>query len=113
MKLTRRNAFKVAAIALAIPSMATVAMADGHAKKHTVQIKGFAFEPAEITVSAGDTIEFINADGAPHTATADNSSFDTGRLSKGEAGAVQFSEAGTFDYFCKFHPGMRAKVIVQ
>ena len=41
----------------------------GHAATHTVTIRNFAFEPATLTVAAGDTVTFTNADGAPHTAT--------------------------------------------
>lgn len=39
---------------------------------HRVEIKDFAFEPSRIEVRAGDTVEWINRDFAPHTATADN-----------------------------------------
>lgn len=88
------------------------ANAAGHAKKadHIVEIKGMAFSPKNITVKAGDTIKFINMDAAPHTATAKDGSFKTGRLKKGESAMVKISTAGNFSYFCKIHPSMKASV---
>ncbi|HHY49528.1 MAG TPA: cupredoxin family copper-binding protein [Alphaproteobacteria bacterium] len=83
------------------------------AADHAVSIKGFKFVPAEITVAAGDTITFTNEDSAPHTATASDGSFDTGRLNKGESGRVTINSAGTFDYICEFHPMMKGKVLAQ
>lgn len=113
MNVTRRQSLKIALIALAVPMAATMAQADGHAKRHVVEIKGFAFVPSELTINAGDTVEFVNADGAPHTATADNKAFDTGRLGKGDAKALRFSKTGSYDYFCEVHPRMRAKIVVK
>lgn len=84
-----------------------------HAKSFTVQIKGMAFSPNSLSVSAGDTIKFVNRDGAPHTATADDGSFDTGRLSKGQSKTIKISKAGSFGYFCGVHPSMKGKVTAQ
>ena len=49
----------------------------------------------------------------PHTATADDSSFDTGDLDKGDSKSVTFDKPGTFTYYCRFHPFMKATVEVQ
>ena len=38
----------------------------------TVVIDEFKFEPAAVTVHAGDTVEWKNDDFVPHTATADS-----------------------------------------
>ncbi|MEL6920222.1 MAG: cupredoxin family copper-binding protein [Pseudomonadota bacterium] len=100
----------LAAIAAAFIAPSTAAFADGHA--HTVTISGFAFEPASLTVNAGDTITFVNEDGAPHTATAAGV-FDTGRLGNGASAAITVSDAGTYDYICSFHPNMRGSIIVE
>lgn len=88
-------------VAMAVPAFAA---------DHAVAIKGFKFDPPMISVAAGDTITFTNEDGAPHTATAKDGSFDTPRLSKGESATVTISAAGSFDYFCKVHPAMTGKV---
>lgn len=78
----------------------------------TVDITDFKYEPATVTVKAGGTVEWTNSDTAPHTATADDQSFDTGSLSQGDAKKVTFDEAGTFAYICTFHPFMKATVEV-
>lgn len=78
----------------------------------TVDIREFAYEPATVTVRAGGTVEWVNADAAPHTATADDDSFDTGSLAKGDKAKVTLDKAGTFTYICTFHPFMNATVEV-
>ncbi|MEJ6401669.1 cupredoxin domain-containing protein [Yoonia sp. 2307UL14-13] len=110
--ITRRMALRLAVTAAAAPLAAKMAAADGHATTHTVAIRDFAFAPANLTISAGDTVRFVNEDSAPHTATADNGSFDTGRLSGGQAASLKFSSAGTFSYFCAVHPNMKGSITV-
>lgn len=78
----------------------------------SVEIVDFAYEPVDVTVNVGGTIEWTNSDSAPHTATAEDDSFDTGSLDKGDAAKITFDEAGTFKYICTFHPFMNATVEV-
>ncbi len=77
---------------------------------NSVEIKGFAFNPATITVAKGTTVTWTNKDSAAHTVTG--SGFDSGSLSKGQTFSYTFNEAGTFDYICTIHPSMKGKVIV-
>ncbi len=79
----------------------------------TVTIKNFTFEPALITVAPGDTIVFVNEDGAPHTATATAGGFDTGNLAAGNTGRITIADAGTYEYFCAIHPNMKGRIVVQ
>jgi plastocyanin len=91
----------------------TQPVADVHAAASTgVTIKDFKFAPASISVSVGDSITWTNQDVAPHTATANDGSFDTGNLSKGKSGSITFSKAGTFAYICSIHPSMKGTVTV-
>ncbi len=87
--------------------------AAGSARAETIQvkIKNLAFVPAEITVHAGDTIQWTNADIVAHTATARNGGFDVMIPVKGKASIV-VKVTGTLDYYCKFHPNMVGKVVV-
>ena len=78
-----------------------------------VTIKDFLYEPADVTVSAGESISFTNEDSAKHTATADDGSFDTGDLGKGDSGEVSVDEPGTYPYICSFHPFMKGTVTVE
>ena len=78
-----------------------------------VEIVEFNFEPEEITVPAGTTITFTNQDKAPHTATADDGSFDTDELGKGDSAEETFDDPGTYSYYCRFHAFMKGSVIVE
>ena len=78
-----------------------------------IDISDFEYLPADVTVKAGTEISWTNSDDAPHTATADDGSFDTGDLDRGDSKTVTFDEPGTFTYFCRFHPFMKATVEVE
>jgi plastocyanin len=82
------------------------------AATQSATIVGFAFHPASVTVTAGETISWTNEDSATHTATADDGSFDTGQLAKGASGSHTFATAGTFAYHCTIHPSMHGTVTV-
>lgn len=77
-----------------------------------VEVVDFAFEPAMVTVEPGTTVTWTNAGERPHTVTADDGAFDSGRLDPGEQFSVAFDEPGTFTYFCGFHPEMQGTVMV-
>lgn len=91
----------------------------GHssAKIATVVIRWFKFEPATVTVHAGDTVEWKNDDFVPHTATADSEpqkpAFDSGTIDTGAAWRYVARKKGTYNYSCTFHPNMTGKLIVQ
>ena len=77
-----------------------------------VEIVEFAYEPDPVTIEAGGKVTWINRDSAPHTATADDGSFDTGTLEEGKLGSESFKDAGSYPYFCEIHPDMRGTVEV-
>ena len=79
----------------------------------SVTIADFTFSPASITIDVGDTVTWNNNGPTPHSATANDGSFDTGILRKGQSGSHTFNEAGSFSYFCTPHPYMKAAVVVQ
>jgi len=79
----------------------------------SVEIVEFEFDPEEITVPAGTTVTFTNQDVAAHTATADDSSFDTQELGKGDSAEETFDEPGTYTYYCRFHVFMKGSVVVD
>lgn len=105
-KMTRRT---VIALSGAAPlALSTKAFGASHASME-IEIAGFKFNPAELEVPAGTVVRFVNNDGAPHTATADDGSFDTGRLNRGDFADVEIP-AGTHAYICLFHPNMKATI---
>lgn len=85
----------------------------GEAKKsEKVDIVEFTYQPDPVVVQVDGKVIWQNQDTAPHTATADDGSFDTGTIEKGKLGSATFKEAGTFAYFCEIHPDMRGTVEV-
>jgi plastocyanin len=82
------------------------------AKSEKVEIVEFTFEPDPVVVQVGGKVIWQNQDTAPHTATADDGSFDTGTIEKGKLGSATFKEPGTFTYFCEIHPTMHGTVEV-
>jgi plastocyanin len=82
------------------------------AKSEKVDIVEFTYQPDPVVVQVGGKVIWQNQDTAPHTATADDESWDTGTIEKGKLGSETFKEAGTFAYFCEIHPDMRGTVEV-
>ena len=85
----------------------------GGIKTKAVSITGFAFSPSSITIDNGTTVTWTNEDEAPHTVTADDASFTSGDLKKGDTFSHKFTAAGTVAYHCNIHPSMTASVTVQ
>lgn len=109
---TRRDFLRRSAATLAaLPVLATAARAQ---TTHTVTIKNMSFSPANLTISAGDTVTWVNEDRARHSAWDDDSdAFDTGLLARGESASVTFSTPASFDYRCRPHRNMRGSIIVS
>jgi len=82
------------------------------AKSEKVDIVEFTYQPDPVVVQVDGKVIWQNQDTAPHTATADDGSFDTGTIEKGKIGSETFKEAGTFTYFCAIHPTMHGTVEV-
>lgn len=77
-----------------------------------VTIADFAFD-APASVPIGTTVDITNNDGATHTFTASDGSFDTGNIGEGNSAKVTFENAGTVDFVCKIHPSMSGSITVE
>ena len=77
-----------------------------------VEIVDFAYDPDPVTIQTGGKVTWINRDAEPHTATADDASFDTGTLKEGKLKSESFKEPGTYRYICEIHPTMQGTVEV-
>lgn len=77
-----------------------------------VEIADFAYDPDPVTVQVGGKVTWLNQDSAPHTATAEDGSFDTGTLEEGKLKSETFKQPGTYDYVCEIHPSMHGTVEV-
>jgi plastocyanin len=72
-----------------------------------------AFSPLMLDVLTGDTVNWPNDSARPHTVTADDGSFDSGRIVVRSSFAQRFGAPGTFPYHCTLHPSMRGEVDVH
>jgi plastocyanin len=70
-----------------------------------VEMSDFAFDQPELTIKAGTVVTWVNRGAKPHSATADDGSFDTGLFDPGERAAAIFDTPGTYRYFCALHGG--------
>jgi len=77
-----------------------------------VEIEDFAYDPDPVRIEEGGKVIWINRDSAPHTATAEDGSFDTGTLEEGKLKSETFKEPGTYAYVCSIHPQMHGTVEV-
>jgi plastocyanin/uncharacterized membrane protein len=78
-----------------------------------VIMKGIRFQPAELTVHPGETVEFKNEDIVAHTATADDGSFDSGLIQPGSSWKMTIQKTGTIAYHCTPHPNMKAMLVTS
>lgn len=79
-----------------------------------VEIRDYAFHPAEIRVARGVTVTWVNRDIDAHTSTSDDGSiWDSGLLSEDETYERPFDQTGQFPYHCTPHPFMKGVVIVE
>jgi plastocyanin len=83
------------------------------ARAATVQIvmENMAITPAEASARVGDTVEWVNKDILAHTATAGHGDFDV-MLPPKKSATFVLKKAGTVDYYCRFHPNMKATLVV-
>jgi plastocyanin/uncharacterized membrane protein YozB (DUF420 family) len=69
-----------------------------------VPMANFIFNPKQVIVPVGTTVIWVNQDGAPHTATADDGKlFKSDLLSTGQQFKHTFDQLGEFPYFCELH----------
>lgn len=73
------------------------------------------YDPPTIVVVIGvnNTVTFVNKDGAPHTVSATDGSFDSGNLAAGASWTHTFATAGTYTYYCAYHRWMKGTVTVK
>jgi uncharacterized membrane protein len=76
-------------------------------------MKGIRFQPAELVVHPGETVEFKNEDIVAHTVTADDGSFDSGLIQPGSSWKMTIQKTGTIAYHCTPHPNMKATLVTS
>ena len=82
-----------------------------HAATIQITMENLVISPAEVSAKVGDTIEWINKDILAHTATARNGDWDVTMPPKKTVTLV-LKKAGTVEYYCRYHPNMKATLTV-
>lgn len=82
-----------------------------------VTIRGSAFDPAVLQVPLGATVTWTNRDAVAHTVTtgtfgAPDGKWD-GELSGSGTYSLAFTRPGTYPYYCRYHGGMQATLVVK
>jgi plastocyanin len=107
-----RGAIGVAlAVAILLALSAGASMA--HAAAHDIDILESAFQPATLSVIAGEPVTWTNASGVTHTVTSDEGTeLDSGPIGPGEAYGHVFETPGTYAYHCSIHSSMKGTITV-
>jgi len=96
----------------------------------TVEIENLQFIPAEMTITAGTTVRWINFDPLDHDVTSGvsvtgrktrgmketkfpDNKFASGLFGQDKSFSVMFDEKGEYNYYCNIHPFMVAKIFVR
>jgi plastocyanin len=82
-----------------------------------VKLVNMTFTPAQLTVKVGTTVVWTSEDDVPHTVSADDGSFDSGNMKKGDTFEFTFTKAGQYPYYCAYHGtpgggGMAGTIVV-
>jgi plastocyanin len=84
-----------------------------------VTMQNIQFDPSDVTIKAGETVTWTNAEGVPHDVDKTSgpgpqfSSGPEGGMMEGDTFAQTFDQAGTYEYVCRVHaPGMAGTIEV-
>lgn len=82
----------------------------------TITVKDMSYQPAEVTIHPGDTVEWIFDDGGmPHDVSGEGDMegiLQSELLTEGKY-TYTFDETGTYTYSCTPHPMMVGTVVVE
>jgi plastocyanin len=78
----------------------------------TVDMRGSAFRPGNLVVPVGARVTWVNRDAVPHDAASIDGGWATPILKEGESATLTLDTAGEYDYRCRVHPSMKAKLTV-
>ena len=78
-----------------------------------VKIDNFAYSPGVVTVKVGAQVTWTNKDDIPHTVDSTEGKFKSAALDTDDKFQFRFSEPGEYPFYCRMHPKMTGKIIVQ
>jgi plastocyanin len=114
MRPAKISAFVAAALLTLLGGVAWAALSAS--PPHPVSQKGRAFQPGELTIRRGETVQIVNDDAdLLHHAYVESErfSFDSGDQEPGSQTDMIFPVTGTFSVLCGIHPKMKLTVHVN
>ena len=82
-------------------------------KSHTMDQQGMKFLPAIMTITAGDTVKFLNHDNVVHNVySPDNEGYNLGSFKQNEDRSYTFAKPGVYTQLCSVHPEMLGYIFV-
>ncbi|MCA9953439.1 MAG: hypothetical protein H6657_20805 [Ardenticatenaceae bacterium] len=90
----------------AVPTQSdTVSSEDNPTAPTTIEafLQNFTFAPANLTITAGTEVVWLNQDGAPHNITFVDGSVASENFFNGESFATTFAEPGSYLIYCTLH----------
>jgi plastocyanin len=95
-----------------VAALTLIASVPADAATIQITMENLVISPSETSAKVGDTIELINKDVFAHTATARNGDFDV-TMPPNKTMTLVLKKAATVDYYCRFHPNMKATLVVE
>jgi len=79
-----------------------------------VTIQALTYSPETIEIKEGEAVEWDNKDLTPHTVTSQSGSeLNSGSIEADASWSHTFAQAGTFPYYCTYHPEMKGTIVVR
>src|SRR3954453_16037318 len=103
--LKRLLTLTAAALVLALPASSSAATT-------SVKIVPGAFNPASVTIPAGEAVEWTNTTSADRQIVSDDGIFASSTLKSGGSYSFTFKAAGKFAYHDGLHPAIKGTVTV-
>jgi plastocyanin len=79
----------------------------------TIEIANFKFAPPDMTVTAGTTVIWKNADDSPHRVADLNGAYASAALDTDDSFSHTFATPGVYRYICSIHPYMQGEIVVK
>jgi plastocyanin/uncharacterized membrane protein YozB (DUF420 family) len=85
--------------------------------EYSIEMVDFTYSQLDLVVPAGAWVTWFNTGQFEHSATADDTAWDTTLLANGEQSTLTFDEPGRYQYYCTLHgapggQGMSAVITV-
>jgi plastocyanin len=87
--------------------------ASSAAATESVKIVPGAFQPASVTIAAGDTVAWTNTTSGSHQVVSDDGNFASSVLGPGGSYSFTFKAAGKYSYHDGLHPLLKGTVTVN